>query len=170
MELAIMAALVICEADTRIAEALGVAQIPFKTDYVTAVRLAIAVPGVLPSILLVAAQPMTPTISALIVTFLIWRRRGLKELASRVRPWCGGVTWRAGLCWWATCIGIFLLMSAWTAGLNRFLLNNDEFAWEFNPLSRKLLPALLIALFADGGAGQVMARISAVVGSGGDQR
>ncbi|MDZ4820567.1 MAG: CPBP family intramembrane glutamic endopeptidase [Planctomycetota bacterium] len=150
-EILVMAMLVVTEADTRISEALTVTGLPLKTDYLSAARLVWAVPGVLQAILLVALQPLTPTIAAFAVTAMAWQRKGLKELIARYRPWRVDVDWRQGLLSWAFCIGTFASMSLATAALNRLLLCADEYTWNQDSLFFAWIPTILIAMFLDGG-------------------
>jgi membrane protease YdiL (CAAX protease family) len=150
-ELLVMTILVVYGADARISEALGVANLPFKTDYLSASRLGWIVPSVLPSLLLVVLQPLTPTIAAFIVTAVAWQRTGLKELIARYRPWRSDVDWTHGLRTWALCIGTFVFMSLATAALNRLLLSGDEFSWNQDSRIVGWIPAFLIAMFLDGG-------------------
>ncbi len=151
-EVLVMAMLVVAEADTRISEALTVTGLPFKTDYVSAIKLVWSVPRVLPSIVLVVLQPLTPTFAAVVVTAVAWKRKGLKKLITRFRPWRADIDWRYGLRWWGICIGAFALMSVATAVLNGLLLSDKEYVWSMRDLSIAIVPSFLVAMFLDGGA------------------
>ncbi|XGV96626.1 MAG: CPBP family intramembrane glutamic endopeptidase [Leptolyngbya sp. BL-A-14] len=125
---------------------------PFNTDLVTWTRLVSAFPSAFPGALLALLQVASPDLAVVIVVGIAYGRKGFLDLKRRFRFWSREIPWKHGIQSWAICVSIFAGMSLATAGLSRFILPIEGFAWSLNFLSFDFLRGLLIAMFLDGGA------------------
>jgi membrane protease YdiL (CAAX protease family) len=125
------------------------------TDYLTALRVALAAPEAIPDLILVCLQPLTPTIAAFAVAALAFGRSGLRNLVGRFRFWHASVGSRRGLATWGLMVAVFVGMSLATAALDALFMPEGTWGWDWAALSSGLLPALIVAMFLDiGGLGE----------------
>ncbi|ARV57678.1 hypothetical protein BZZ01_02635 [Nostocales cyanobacterium HT-58-2] len=151
IEILVMMVLFLTDGEAKLVAVLERSGRPLKTDYVSTLQLVFAEPSILPVMLLLVLQPLTPTIAAFTITAIAFKQQGMKHLLGRYRFWSDEVGWQSGWKVWVLCLTTFVGMSLATAGLNRWLLSSNNFSWNINILSTSFLFSLLIAMFLDGG-------------------
>ena len=123
-----------------------------RTDFVSALRLALEAPRAIPGIALSILQPLSPDIAAFVVAAGAFGLIGVRRLVRGYRFWSGAVGWRRGLRVWGVMALTFLAMSLATAGLNYLFAPPGSFEWVNVPLLSLAFPlALLASIFLDVG-------------------
>ncbi|QIN78998.1 CPBP family intramembrane metalloprotease [Rubrobacter marinus] len=124
-----------------------------RTDFVSALRLAVEAPQAIPGIVLSILQPLTPDIAAFAVAgiaFGLGGIGGVVALVRRYRFWSVDVGRRRGLRVWGLMLLSFLAMSLSTAALNHLFAPPGSFEWVRTPLLSWAFPlALLASIFLD---------------------
>jgi uncharacterized protein len=140
------------DAHQNIARAIEQSGIVYRSNYIFAYQLASFASDTHLGLFYLIVQPMTPTISALIICAICGGGKGVRELLSRLRPWQSGVESRTAILWWFACIAMMSGLSLIVAGMRYFVAEPGSFSW--NPGEIGLLNAagwFMAAMFLDGG-------------------
>ena len=130
--------------------AMGDAGLTGKTDFVSALRLALEAPRAIPGITLSILQPLSPDIAAFAVAAGAFGLVGVGRLVRGYRFWSAEVGWRRGLGVWGLMLLVFfVVMPLATVGLGALFMPEGTWAWGGHAFSWGLLPALFVALFLD---------------------
>jgi membrane protease YdiL (CAAX protease family) len=135
-----------------IAQGFEQSGIPFNTDLVTAVRVAVAAPIALPGLLLSLISLASVDIAVMIVAKVAYGQKGLTALKQRFRFWSPQIKWQRALLVWVSCILTFSAMNLATGLLNQLTLAPGNFNWRVNVIFGNILVSFLIAMFLDAGA------------------
>lgn len=155
IEIVVMGGLLLSGGDVKLSLALKQSGLPLKTDYLSVLRLLLAVPSIFPVISLLVLQPLTPTLAAFITTAIAFKRKRVRQLIASFRFWSKEVGWRLGLRNWGVCLVTFAAMSLATAGLNHLLLSSSDWTWNINLVSVNFFLSFLVAMSLDiGGLGE----------------
>src|SRR3712207_4175290 len=88
-----------------------------RTDFVSALRLAVEAPRAIPGVVLSILQPLTPAVAAFVVAGLAFGLAGVGKLVRGYRFWSGEVGRRRRLRVWGVMVFTFVGMSLATAAL-----------------------------------------------------
>ena len=77
---------------------------PWHPDIITSFPFVLERPSLVSGYLF----PFAPSLAAIVIAWIAWRREGLRRLFDRFRPWREGVTWREGLLVYAMAFAVYL--------------------------------------------------------------
>jgi uncharacterized protein len=150
IEIAIIPLFFLTGAADTLQQAIDKANIPFKTDLVTALQVVLAAPAALPGVILAIVQVAAVDIAVVIVAKLAYGQKGISDIKQRFRFWGKNIHWQAALRIWTICIFTFSLINLAAAGLNKIMFPSF-FVWDVNFSLIEFTIKLAITLFLDAG-------------------
>lgn len=130
LEVVLAGLLLLTGSDAAVERGLAATGLPFSTDLVTAVRLGVLYPAAALGIALAIAQVAAPDLAVVLVARRVPDGPGsLRAVLARFRFRGPGVDRRTATRVWAEALGVLALASLATAGLDRLLLDQQEYRW-----------------------------------------